>query len=172
MPCSARMLSQGFALASAPSRVIVGPVCTCFGFRYWYLACFQDAIIAVPQSFLAGVAFSYSNDSRPVAFGALSQLLTDVITGPGRRLREQRPTLLERMPDSQLRSKPNVAIPISQLRSLSFKASKIARAGLIVTPDIIIEMNTGKKQIYGVLAQNFDKAHAQFLRMYPQLCKQ
>ena len=124
------MPSAGFAPATSPTRAIVGPVNTSFGFRSWYLACFSDVIMAVPQSFSAAVAFAYSNESRPIVFGILRQLIADLITGPGRRLRQERPATLSRMPESKLRSKPNVAISVSQIRSISFKSGMMARLNL------------------------------------------
>jgi hypothetical protein len=164
------MPSAGFAPATSPTRAIVGPVNTSLGFRSWYLACFSDVLMAVPQSFFAAVAFAYSNESRPIVFGILQQLIADLITGPGRRLRRERPATLSRTPESQLRSKPNVAISVSQIRSISFKSGMMARLNLGVTPEIIIETVSGTKQIYGVWAQDFDKAQAQLVEMYPHLC--
>ena len=44
------MASTGVAPASAPGRVIAGPLSTQGGFQFWYLACFPDCIVAVQQS--------------------------------------------------------------------------------------------------------------------------
>lgn len=165
------MPSAGFAPATSPTRAIVGPVSTAFGFRCWYLACFPDVIMAVPQSFFAAVAFVFSSETRPIVFGVLQQLIADLITGPGRRLRSQRAATLSRTPESQIRSTPNVAIPVAQIRSISFKTGLMASHNAVVTPEIILETVEGKKRIYGALAQDFEKAQAQLLQMYPHLCR-
>jgi hypothetical protein len=165
------MSSTGIAPAAAPSRTIVGPICTSFGFRYWYLACFRDAIIAVPQPFLIGVAMSYSSEIRRQLFIGPKQWIMDMVTGPGRGLRKKIPAQLERTPDSLLRAKPNIVIPISDLRSIVFRSTMASRAGLIGMPEIIVEWKAGKKQVYGMTMVDLDKASVQLSEMYPDLCK-
>jgi hypothetical protein len=162
------MSTTGFAPATS-GRAIVGPVCTSLGSRYWYLSCFPDVFIAVRQPFFTGLAFALSSDNRPLVFGVMNQLVADIVTKPGRRLRKQVPARLERMSDSQLRSRPNTTIPISQLRSIVFKSSPLARFGLVF-PEIILETTTGKKHVYGLMNTNFDQACSQIRQMYPHLC--
>jgi hypothetical protein len=165
------MPSTAFAPATTGNRVIVGPASTTFGFKCWYLVCFQDAIVAVPQSFLTAAAMAYSTDSRRVSYSAKAQLVMDLLTSPGRRLRAQIPARLQTVPDSQLRSRPSVVILTSQVRSIVLKSSKMARYGTVVTPEINLEMNTGKKLVYGIYAWDFEKVCGQLWQMYPQLCK-
>jgi len=95
----------------------------------------------------------------------------DALTSPGRRLRRQIPARLQTVPDSQLRSRPNIVIPTSQLRSIILKTSKLAPYGVLVTPEINLELNTGKKLVYGIYAADFQKVCSQMWQMYPQLCK-
>ncbi len=143
-------------------------MCTSFGFRYWYLACFHDAIIAVPQSFFAAVALSQSSEIRQQLFIGPKQWIMDMVTGPGRRLRKKIRAKLEHMPDSQLRSKPNIVIPIADLRSITFKTPMPSLGG-IVMPEIVLEWKTGKKQVYGITIVDLDKASVQLCQMYPEL---
>jgi hypothetical protein len=74
-------------------------------------------------------------------------------------------------PDSQLRCKPSVAFPIHELQCITLKASKIARLGVVATPEINIEIKTGKKIVYGVYASDFDKLSQQLRNLYPSLCR-
>jgi len=165
------MPGAAFATATTGNRVIVGPASTAFGFQCWYLVCFHDAIVAVRQSFLTAAAMAYSTDRKPKAYGVLAQLFMDALTSPGRRLRQQIPSRLQIVPDSQLRSRPNVVILTSQVHSIVLKSSKIARYGMLVTPEINLEMKTGKKMVYGIYVWDFEKVCGQIWQAYPQLCK-
>ena len=113
---------------------------------------------------------SYSSEIRQLFIGP-KQWIMDMVTGPGRRLRKKIPAKLELMPDSLLRTKPNVVIPISDLRSIVFRSTMASRAGLIGMPEIIIESKAGKKQVYGMTTVDLDKASVQLCEMYPDLCK-
>ena len=146
----------------------MGPTFTAFGFKCWYLVCFQDAIVGVRQNFLKTAALAYSTDNRPKLYAFYHRLFWDLLTYPGRRLRKQIPPTLQTVPDSQLRSTPNVVIPISQVRSLVMKSGNLARYS---TPEINIEMNTGKKLIYGIWGGDFERVCGQLWQTYPQLCK-
>ena len=165
------MPGTAFATASTGNRVIVGPASTAFGFKCWYLVCFHDAIVAVRQSLPTAAAMAYSTDKRLKVYGALAQLFMDTLTSPGRRMRQQIPARLQIVPDSQLRSRPNVVIPTSQVRFIILKSSKIARYGTVVTPEINLEMKTGKKLVYGIYVWDFEKVCSQMWQTYPQLCK-
>ena len=161
------MPSTAFAPATTGNRVIVGPTFTAFGFKCWYLVCFQDAIFAVRQSFPKTVALAYSTDTPPKLYG-YKRLIWDLMTAPGRRLRRQIPPSLQTIPDSQLRSTPNVVIPTSQVRSFILKSGNLARYS---APEISLELNTGKKLIYGIWTGDFERVCGQLWQMYPQLCK-
>ncbi len=160
----------GFATATVPSRAIVGPLATASGFKYWYFLCYVDALVAVRQPFWSGVALAASNNKQPRAIMGWASLIERLMTAPGKRLRKRIPAVLERMPDSQIRSTPNVTMPVSQLRSITFKASLVSTL-LVTTPDIVVETTEGKKQVYGVAWPDAEKAWAQLSQIYPQLCK-
>lgn len=164
------MPNAGFATATIPSRAIVGPLVTASGFRCWYFVCYSDALVAVRQPFWSGVALANSNNKQPRPILGWVTLTERLMNAPGRRLRKKIPAVLERMPDSQLRSAPNIAMPISQLRSITFKAS-LASSLLVATPDIIVETTAGKKQTYGVSWHDAERTWAQLGQMYPDLCK-
>jgi len=82
----APMPSSAFAPTTAPSRTVVGPFVTAFGFRSWYWVCVPDAIIAVPQGFWTGAALANSDSSgRRVRIPLfLVALMVKLISGPGR----------------------------------------------------------------------------------------
>jgi hypothetical protein len=164
------MPSTGFAPATAPSRTIVGPFCTSLGFQYWYLACLPDCIVAIPQGIWTGMMLAMSN-SLPPMFGLLQAVIVLLASKRGQTLRTEIEAKLQSTPDSQLRSKPNTIILLSQVRSISFKGSKFAPAGSLITPDIIFETMDGKKIKYGIQGPDFEKACTQLRQMYPQLCK-
>jgi hypothetical protein len=52
----------GIAPALAPTRVLIGPVFSHGGLRYWYLACFPDSIVALRQGLGASIALGLVND--------------------------------------------------------------------------------------------------------------
>lgn len=162
------MPSTAFATATTGNRVIVGPALSAFGFKCWYLGCFPDAIVAVRQSFLTAAAIAFSTESRLKLNRFYSQLLWDLVASPGRRLRRRIPETLQTAPDSQLRSRPNIVIPTSQVRSIVLKSGSLARFS---APEINLEMNTGKKLIYGIHGLDFEKVCGQLWQTYPQLCK-
>ena len=137
------MPGTAFATARTGHRIIVGPASTAFGFKCWYLVCLQDAIVAVPQSFLTAAAMAYSKDTRPVVLGVKAQLMADLVTLSGRRLRKQIPEPLQTVPDSQLGSTPNVIILTSEIRSIVLKSTNKAR-GTVITSELNIEMNREK----------------------------
>ena len=168
----APMQSSAFAPTTAPSRTVVGPFVTAFGFRSWYWVCVPDAIIAVPQGFWTGAALANSDSSGrrvriPLFWVAL---MVKLISGPGRRLRKQIPARLENVPDSQLQSRPNIITRMGQVRSISIKRGKL-RVAVGLTPDVILETIDGKKLAYGIGAQDYDEASARLRQMYPNLCK-
>lgn len=162
------MTSTGVASATAPTRGIVGPFFTAFGFKYWYLACLPDCIVAVPQGGWTSIMLAMSNNVASM-FG----LLGGLAAGHGHSLHTRIQATLPSTPDSQLRMKPNTVFQIAQLRAINFKAGKFAKApaGALITPDIILETKSGSKQKYGVHGPDFQKACAQLRQMYPNLCK-
>jgi hypothetical protein len=164
------MANTGVAPATAPSRAIVGPCVTSLGFQYWYLACLPEAIVAVPQGIWTGLMLAMSNSVAP-RLGLVQALVVMLASKRGQTLRASIEPMLQNMPDSRLRSKPNTVILTNQLRSITFKRSKFAAAGALITPDIILETRNGKKQTYGIQNPDFDRACEQLLQMYPQLVK-
>ncbi len=153
--------------------MIVGPFLTSAGFQYWYLACFSDCIVAVPQGIWTGLTLAMSNSIPPIVFGLLGGLLVHFAAKRGQKLRQQIEATLTKSPASLLRLKPNTAYPKAQLRSIAFKGAKFARAGAgaLITPDIILETTNGKNQKFGIQGPDFEKACGQMKQMYPDLCK-
>jgi hypothetical protein len=150
--------------------MIVGPFLTSAGFQYWYLACFSDCIVAVPQGIWTGLMLAMSNSVPPV-FGLLGALLVHFASKRGQTLRQKIEATLTMTPASLLRLKPNTVYQKAQLRSITFKGGKFGRAaGSLITPDIILE-TIGGKQKYGIQGPDFEKACGQLKQMYPDLCK-
>jgi hypothetical protein len=164
------MSSTGAAPATTPSRAIVGPFFTASGFKYWYLACLPDCIVAVPQGLWTSIMLAMSNN---VASIAMFGLLGGLASGRGHSLHARMLATLPNTPDSQLRMKPNTVFQIAQVRAIHFKGGKFAHApaGSLITPDIIFEFKGGGKQKYGVHGPDFQKSCAQLQQMYPNLCK-
>jgi hypothetical protein len=116
------MVSAGAAPATTPSRAIVGPFFTASGFKYWYLACLPDCIVAVPQGLWTSIMLAMSNNVAPI-FG----LLGGLASGRGHSLHARIAATLPSTPDSQLRMKPNTVFQIAQLRAINFKGGKFSR---------------------------------------------
>jgi hypothetical protein len=157
------------ALATKPSRAIVGPLSTQSGFQYWYLACFPDCIVAVRQSIGAFFVFGMANGAAPSIFGLLGVLINHLVRGKVQGYRQRIEATLASTPTSRLRMKPNVVYQTMQLKSITFKPVK--NGGGLILPDVILETKDGKKQKYGMQPADFDKACAQLKQMYPELCK-
>jgi hypothetical protein len=134
------MTSTGVAPATTPSQAIVGPLFTASGFKYWYLACLPDSIVAVPQGFWTSIMLAMANNVAPM-YG----LLGGLASGRGHSLHARIAATLPSTPDSQLRMKPNTVFQIAQLRAINFKGGKFAHApaGALITPDIILETKSG-----------------------------
>jgi hypothetical protein len=60
-----QMAATGIAPAEIANRAIVGPVFTAAGFRAYYLACFPDSIVVLPQGW-TGFWLAVSNFNLPV----------------------------------------------------------------------------------------------------------
>ena len=71
---------QGVAPARIANRSIVGPFFTAAGFRGWYLACFADSIVPVPQG-LSGFWLAVSGFHLPIR--GMGSLLANVMYGYG-----------------------------------------------------------------------------------------
>jgi hypothetical protein len=161
------MASPGTAIAPS-TREIIGPVFTSAGFQYWYLACYPDCVVAVPQGALTGMFLAMSNSIAP-HLGLLGALVVGLMRGRGQVLRQQSVAAIEATPTSRLRSKPNNVCQVSQLRSIRFKPVK--NGGGLISPDLIFELKTGRKQKYGIQAPDFEQACRQLKQLYPELCK-
>jgi hypothetical protein len=161
------MASPGAAIASS-TREIVGPVFTSAGFQYWYLDCYPDCVVAIPQGALTGLFMAMSN-SVALHLGLLGALIVSLMRGRGQILRQQCVAAIEATPTSRLRAKPNQVCQVSQLRSIRFKPVK--NGGGLISPDIIFELKTGRKQKYGIQAPDFENACRQLKQLYPELCK-
>jgi hypothetical protein len=158
------MSTPGLAPARIANRSIVGPFFTAAGFRGWYLACFPDSIVPVPQG-LSGFWLAVSHFNLPVR--GMGSLLANLMYGYGPRLRQRTEAALAGTPDSQLRE--HIGIPVSQIRCIVFHRGKFATSGL-VTPSIILE-TTNRPLEYGVNLPDFERTCAQLQQMYPTLCK-
>jgi hypothetical protein len=164
------MSSTGVVAAKAPERLIVGPFMTQGGFQYSYMACFPDSIIMVPQGIGSSLLLGMSNSVAPL-FGLLGALLVHFLAGRGQKRRQEIEATLARTPVLRLRVKPNVVYQIAQVNAISFKRGKFARAGSLITPDIILEFSNGNKKKFGIQGPDFDKACGQLQQMYPNLSR-
>jgi hypothetical protein len=144
--------------------MIVGPFFTAAGFRGWYLACFPDCIVPVPQGW-TGFWLSVSHFNLQIR--GMGSLIANLIYGCGPRLRRRSEAALAGTPDSELRE--HTAIPVSQLRSIVFHRGKFAKTGL-ATPSLILETTNGRRHEYGINLPHFEKACTQLRQMYPHLC--
>jgi hypothetical protein len=155
----------GVAPARIANRSIVGPFFTAAGFRGWYLACFPDSVVPVPQG-LRGFWLAVSGFNLPIR--GMGSLLANVMYGYGPRLRKRTEATLADTPDSQLRE--HVGIPMSQIRCIVFHRGKFAKSGL-ATPSIILETTNREPQEYGVNLPDFERVCTQLQQMYPTHCK-
>lgn len=144
---------------------MIGPMFTAAGLRGWYLACYPDCIVAMPQGW-TGFWLAVSNIQPPIR--GMGSLLANLVYGFGKRLRSRTEAALAVMSDSQVRE--HKAIPVSQLRAVVFQRGKFAKTGL-ATPSIILETTEPGPQEYGINLPDFAKACAQLQEMYPKLCK-
>jgi hypothetical protein len=163
------MATTGIARAQTVTPAVIGPVSTQSGFQYWYLACFPDCIVAVRQGIGAFFAFGLLNGAVPGIFGALGALINVLVKGRAQDFRSRTEADLHRATVARLRVKGNILYSISQVKLLTFKNTKLG--GSLILPDITIETANGKKQKYGVLRADFDKACDQLKQIYPQLCR-
>jgi hypothetical protein len=155
----------GFAPARIANRSIVGPFFTAAGFRGWYLACFQDSIVPVPQG-LSGLWLAVSRFNLPIR--GIGSLLANLMYGYGPRLRKRTEAALAETPDSQLRE--HIGIPIFQIHRIVFHRGKFAKSGL-ATPSVILETTSRGLLEYGVNLPDFERICAQLQQMYPTHCK-
>jgi hypothetical protein len=159
------MASRGIAPAKMANREIVGPVFTAAGFRAYYLACFQDSIVVLPQGW-TGFWLAVSNFNLPVR--GMGSLIANLMYGFGPRLRKKTEATLAGTPDSQLRV--HTAIPISQICSILFQRGRLFAKTGIPTPSITLETSNGKQRKFGIDVQDFQEAFAQLQQMYPDRC--
>jgi hypothetical protein len=153
--------------APAPARVIVGPLVTQAGFQYWYLACLPDCIVAVRQGIGAFFALGLSHNIAH-AFGLLGALVKHLLQPRAQSFRQQIEARLQSVSAAQLRTKPNIVFPVSQLRSITYKAKKGAP---LFMSDFALEAMTGRKTTYGIAPADFEKIISQLKQMYPTLVK-
>jgi hypothetical protein len=161
-----QMAATGIAPAEIANRAIVGPVFTAAGFRAYYLACFPDSIVVLPQGW-TGFWLAVSNFKLPVR--GMGSLIANLMYGFGPRLRKRTEAALAGTPDSQLRE--HTAIPISQLCSILFRRGRFFAKTGFPTPSITLETTDGEQRKYGIDVQDFQKACAQLQQMYPDRCK-
>lgn len=164
MACQATapMTSTGVAPASAPTRVIVGPLSTQAGFPYWYLACFPDCVVAVQQSIGAFFVLGMS-DSAGRAFGLVG-ILSNTCCRRAQAFRQRIEAALQSTPSSRLRVKPNVVYQTTQLKAITYK---LKRAPPLILSDLVVETKTGSRQRYGIVPADFEKVYPQLKQMYP-----
>jgi hypothetical protein len=160
------MASRGIAPAKMANRAIVGPVFTAAGFRAYYLACFPDSIVVLPQGW-TGFWLAVSNFNLPVR--GMGSLIANLIYGFGPRLRKRTEAALADTPDSQLRV--HTTIPISQICSILFQRGRFFAKTGFPTPSITLETSNGDQRKFGIDIKDFQKACAQLQQMYPERCK-
>ena len=163
------MASTCVAPAPAPTRNVIGPVCTQAGFQYWYLVCLPDSIVAVRLGMSAFFAFALSSGAVAPLFGLVGALIFHAFKGHSQKYRLRTETLLQNMPEARLRTKGNFVYPVNVLKAITFKDVK--SAGNLILPSIIIETRRGGKQRYGMPHPDFEKACEQLKKLYPELCK-
>jgi hypothetical protein len=165
------MANVGTAPALAPTRLVLGPLSTQGGFQYWYLACFPDCIVAVRQGIGAFFALGMANDdgvTYPLLFGLAGILVNHLLKPKARAYRLRIEAMVQGTPTSRLRTKPNVAYDVAQLKAIICKAKKGAP---LILPELILETKSGSKQKFGVRPAEFLKACEHLKQMYPGLCK-
>jgi hypothetical protein len=160
------MVTKIIAPTEIANRAIVGPVFTAAGFRAYYLACFPDSIVVLPQGW-TGFWLAVSNFKLPLR--GMGSLIANLMYGFGPRLRKRIEASLAGTPDSQLRG--GTAIPISQLCSILFQQGRFFAKTGFPTPSITLETTSGEQRKYGIDVQDFQKACAQLQQMYPTRCK-
>jgi hypothetical protein len=163
------MANIGVAPALAPRGFILGPLSTQSGFQYWYLACFPDSIVAVRQGIAAFFVLGMANDdgvSHPALFGLLGVLINHVLKPKAQAYRQRMEAMVQSAPTSRLRTKPNVAYEVTQLKAIICKAKKGAP---LILPELILETKSGTKQKFGVRPAEFKRACEHLKQMYPGL---
>jgi hypothetical protein len=165
------MANSGVATALAPTRLVLGPLSTQGGFQYWYLACFPDCIVAVRQGIGAFFLLGMSNDdgvTYPALFGLVGVLINYLVKPKARAYRLRMEAMVQSTPTSRLRTKPNVAYDVRQLKAIICKAKKGAP---LILSELILETKSGSKQKFGVRPAEFIRACELLEQMYPGLWK-
>jgi hypothetical protein len=165
------MANIGTAPAKASTGVVIGPLIGCGGLQYWYLACFPDSIVAVRQGIGAVLILGMANDDAaplPALFGLAGVLFNHFLVPKARAYRLRVEAMLQNTPTSQLRSKPNLAYGVSQLKAIKCVAKKGAP---FILPELILETKSGSKRSFGVRPAEFKRACGFLKQMYPALCQ-
>jgi hypothetical protein len=165
------MANVGAAPKLAPTRIVLGPLSTQGGFQYWYLACLPDCIVAVRLGSGACFVLGMSNDdggTYPMLFGLVGVVVHYLLKPKARAYRLRVEAMVQSTPTSRLRTKPNVAYDVAQLKAIICKSKKCAP---LILPELILETKSGSKQKFGVRPAEFLKACEHLKQMYPGLCK-
>ena len=162
------MSSTGIAPTLESSRAVVGPVLTGAGFRYWYLACLPDCVVAVRLGTWTGMTLATPGGDTPMHFGLLGVLLGELLKGAGKKGRSQIETSIANTPNSRLFTKPNVVYRKADVRSIICKPSSPLN---VIGPRVILEMKNGSKRRYAIQKHDFEKVSAQLKQVYPDLYK-
>jgi len=156
------MATTGVARAPAAKTTVLGPLITSSGFKYWYFVCDPECIVAVPQPFLTGILLANAQGKHS-PFGLAGALLLTF----GKRKHEKLVAELQRTSIGPLKLAPNQVFPISGLRAILGRPSRLGSGGLF-TSDVILEKNNGAKCAFGV-STNFLAVCAQLKQLYPAL---
>jgi hypothetical protein len=157
-----------FAFAPAATPAFVGPVKAHAGFRYWYLACFHDCLIAVRQGVLTGLLLGLSGPIPRARFAGLGYLTMTSLMKRGNAKRRQVEADLPTIPTSRLRMDPNLIFEIAQLRSIVVKRGGFA--GVVIL-DLILETSQGSRHKFGIPPKELPGVSTQLQKMYPALYK-
>lgn len=163
------MANIGTAPALAPTRVVIGPVFSHGGLRYWYLACFPDSIVALRQGLGASIALGLANDDGvPMRglWGNAALVVNRILKPKARAYRLRAEAMLGNTPTSRLRSKPNVVYEVTELKAIKCLAKKGAP---LILPELVLETKTGGRQMFGVRPVEFKRACELLKQMYPGL---
>lgn len=161
------MSATGVALAPTSKAVVVGPLFTAYGFKYWYWVCSSDYIIAVPLTVRTSIVLTIANHAT-VMFGLLGALIMSLLKKRGVGAHERLMARLASKQISELCCEPNVVYQLTHLQGITFKRSN--KLSGLVCPELSIENKTGNKQLFGMQPRDAKNFRTELNRLYPHLC--
>jgi hypothetical protein len=160
------MNATGVSTAPASKTVVVGPLFTGYGFKYWYWVCSSDSIVAVPQGLKTGIRLMLANHAA-IMFGLLGSLVMALLRKRGTSSHDRLIAELAGMPTSELYGEPNVVFQLNQVQRIAFKGS--SKLSGLLCPDLILETKSGDKRVFGMQPRDVKHFCTELDRLYPQL---